>query len=186
MTNLKTVLSVFAVILVMIGTGALFLFQEQNSNQQSLDADEFLRIHIRANSNSDKDQTVKYKVKDEVVKALTPILSEANSKQKALTLVKNNTSLIETVANRVLLEEGFNYKSHAELKKEHFPTRTYDGLTLQSDIYDALILNLGLGGGDNWWCVAYPPLCFVGAESDGSNQIVYRSKLMEIIKKFFN
>ena len=59
-----------------------------------------------------------------------------------------------------------------------------NGVTLSAGVYDALILELGKADGANWWCVVYPPLCFVGGESNGTNQITYRSKILEIIAEW--
>ncbi len=183
--NGKTIFGTIVFFVIIIAIGALFVLLPKQV-VSNFEADQFLRIHIRANSNSNDDQNIKYKVKDEIVKVLVPVLSGVSSKEEALTCVQNNLSLIESTANSVLLRAGFNYKSSASLKKEYFPTRTYDNLTLKADTYDAIIVNLGTGQGDNWWCVAYPPMCFVGDKADGSTNIVYRSKLLEIIKKFFN
>ena len=101
-------------------------------------------------------------------------------------LLEENLSNIECVADNVLLENGFNYKSKAELNEEYFPTRSYGEYTLENGFYDALIVNLGSGNGDNWWCVVYPPLCFIGSEGTYGKNIKYKSKLVEIIQNFFN
>lgn len=143
---------------------------------------EYLRIHIRANSNDYLDQTVKYQVRNAVTEFLTPKIAECDTKKKAETLLSSNLTEIEKVANAVLKENGFNYKSKASVKNELFPTRKYDDLTLDGGYYDALIIELGEGDGDNWWCVVYPPLCFVG---DGV-EYQYKSKIKEIIDHFFN
>ena len=74
-----------------------------------------------------------------------------------------------------------NYRSRAEVRKEYFPTRVYDGATLEAGDYEALIIELGEGTGDNWWCVIYPPLCFTSASAD----VQYRSIIKDIIDKFF-
>ena len=161
---------------------AVFGFQSNSTYDKS----DFLRIHIRANSNSQIDQRVKYQVKSEVVDFLTPLLSEATTKDLAIQIINENIAGIESTADSVLKRNGFTYTSSAQIKKENFPTRQYDDVVLESGVYDALILNLGTGQGDNWWCVVYPPLCFVGGQDDGSSSISYRSKLVEIINKFFN
>lgn len=163
--------------------GGLIIFGLLNNptNQNS----EYLRIHIRANSNSEIDQAVKYQVKDAVVEALIPILSSCQTKQEAEQTLEENFSLIESVANNVLLKNGFSYKAKARLASEEFPTRSYDGLVLEQGFYDALILDLGTGEGNNWWCVVYPPLCFLKSNPTGQD-VVYKSKLVEIIKSFFN
>lgn len=145
---------------------------------------EFLRIHISADSNSTADQNVKYAVKSAVVDYITPFLAEAHSKADAMKVVKSHLESIERVSDRVLAENGFGYKSTAKLCEEEFPDRTYGELTLEQGVYDALIINLGSGNGNNWWCVVYPPLCFVDGESNGTNQIVYKSKLLEIINEW--
>ena len=81
--------------------------------------------------------------------------------------------------------EGFDYFADATILKEYFPTRTYDDVTLYDGEYDALIINLGSAKGDNWWCLVYPPLCFVAEYDLTNSNIVYRSKLLEIIQSFF-
>ena len=152
----------------------------------SYDKTDFLRIHIRANSNSEGDQLVKYEVKAEVVNALTPLLVDATNKEKAVRIIEENLKRIEDVANSVLKQKGYEYRAPARVCKEEFPTRQYDKLVLENGFYDALILNLGTGNGDNWWCVVSPPMCFVGGVDDGNKKIMYKSKLLEIINKFFN
>ncbi|MDY6366940.1 MAG: stage II sporulation protein R [Clostridia bacterium] len=142
---------------------------------------EYLRIHIRANGNSEEEQAVKYVVKDRVVDYLAPILAGCESKEKALKTLEDSLSGIESVCDKTLAEQGFSYKAKASVRKENFPTRTYDNLTLDGGIYDALIIELGSGKGDNWWCVAYPPLCFTQAKVS----YIYKSKIYEIIKNFF-
>ncbi len=142
---------------------------------------EYLRIHIRADSNSSEAQTVKYLVKDKVVEYLTPYIAECDSKKKAEDMLNDRLDEIERVADSVLLENGFTYECKASVERENFPTRVYDGVTLEEGFYDALILELGSGKGDNWWCVVYPPLCF----TEGNFGYVYKSKIYEIIDKFF-
>ncbi len=141
---------------------------------------EYLRIHIRANSNDYTDQSVKYKVKKAVVDYLTPFIAECTTKEQAEDLLTENLGGVEKAADRVLEKNGFSYKSHAEVKNESFPTRKYGEVVLESGFYDALIVNLGSGEGDNWWCVVYPPLCF----TDGGENYVYRSKILDIINDF--
>lgn len=143
---------------------------------------DYLRIHVRANSNDEVDQAVKYKVKDEVVKFITPYAAQCADKQTAIELISSILYDIEDVCDRVLKENGFNYSSKASVRSEEFPTRVYDHLTLEAGIYDALIIELGSGKGDNWWCVIYPPLCFTSATTD----VKYRSAIYDIVRKFFN
>ena len=145
---------------------------------------EFLRIHIRADSNSEADQSVKYVVKTAVVDYLTPYLTNATTKEKAMEVVKTHLDDIKAVCDKTLAQNGKNYRATVRLCEEEFPDRAYNGVTLQAGVYDALIVELGSGSGNNWWCVVYPPLCFVGGEGSGSGSITYKSKLLEIIEKW--
>ena len=147
---------------------------------------EYLRIHIRADSNVDSDQNVKYKVKDAVVNYLTPFIAECDTKKKAETLLTDRLDQIKVVVDGVLKANGFDYGCNLSVKEEKFPTRVYGELELKAGIYDALIINLGSGKGDNWWCVVYPPLCFIGSEGTDYKNIKYKSKLVEIVQNFFN
>lgn len=137
---------------------------------------EYLRIHIRANSNAQADQQVKYFVRDEVVKYLSPLVENCVSKQDAIVVVKKHESAVNQLIEGLLSEKGFNYGSKTSVLEENFPTRVYEGITLKAGYYDALIIELGSGKGENWWCVVYPPLCFTASE-----RVKYRSKILDII-----
>ena len=151
-----------------------FYTQDQSVNT------EYLRIHIRADSNNQEDQTVKYKIKDEIINYLAPKIALCDSYCDAENMLNASLSDIEKVCDEVLKENGFNYKSTASIKKEEFPTRAYQNLVLEKGIYRALIIKLGSGSGDNWWCVAYPPLCF----TQGDFPFKYKSLIIDIIRKF--
>ena len=158
--------------IIIIGSAAFIKNNETHT--------EYLRIHIRADSNEAEAQAVKYEVKGEVVKMLTPYLAECRTKAQAEQTLKNLLGEIEKTADAVLAANGFSYRSKASVREEEFPTRVYEDLTLDAGYYDALILELGSGKGDNWWCVVYPPLCFTGGECG----YVYKSKILEIIESF--
>ncbi len=142
---------------------------------------EYIRIHIRANSNDSVDQAVKYLVKDEIVEYLTSVVAECTSKEKARKSVENSLSGIERVANAVLKSQGFDYGASAAVKTESFPTRVYGEFVLEEGEYLALVINLGEGEGNNWWCVIYPPLCFSG---NTKTEVIYKSKIAEIIQNW--
>ena len=150
--------------------------------QNDVKTEEYLRIHIRADSNEDSAQAVKYKVRDRVVEYLTPLVAGYETKSEALQGVARNLPAISTVVEEILQEEGFAYGATAELCIENFPTRVYGDYTLPAGEYTALIIRLGRGEGDNWWCVVYPPLCFAATDCN----VIYRSKIKEIIEKFYH
>lgn len=169
-------------LLVALIAGLILIFMGNETSEAVSANSDYLRVHIRANSNSDADQAVKYKVRDGVVAFLTPTVAECETKAEAMRKIGAKLQEAAAVADRILRENGYTYGARAEIRKEQFPTRVYEDLTLEAGEYDALILELGSGAGDNWWCVVYPPLCFAG----GNQNIVYKSKIAEIIRKFCN
>ena len=174
---------IFTIILVVL-LSILGLCLPYKTNQVKSNAD-YLRIHIRANSNSEIDQEVKYLIKDEFVNYLTPKIAFCKSKQDVVNVVEQEYENLKNLADDVLLKNNFNYTSNVTIKTEMFPTRSYEGYTLNSGVYDALIVELGEAQGNNWWCVIYPPLCFTNYSSSNFTSVVYKSKIWEIIKKFF-
>ena len=171
MRSFKVIVGVFLILASMFGVVACDFF---NSNE------DYLRIHIRANSNEVVDQNIKYVIKDRVVDYLTPYIVECKSVDDVKSMITKKEKNIEDLIDKILVENGFCYSSDVTLNNEFFPTRTYENFTLESNYYDAIIINLGEAKGDNWWCVVYPPLCF----KDTKN-VVYKSKIMEIIDKIF-
>ena len=165
-------------LLVVVFVGALCLPKKE------IDYD-YLRLHIRANSNSEIDQNVKYKIKDVMVEFLTPYLCNVESKEKAIEIVNSYSNLMKSKCIEVLRENGFNYSVNIKVKNEFFPTRTYSNTTLESGYYDAVIVELGEAEGDNWWCVMYPPLCFMN-KNENTNQIKFKSVIGEWFNKLFN
>lgn len=145
-------------------------------------SEQYLRIHIRADSNDEQAQSIKYEVSKKVVDYLTPLVSECVTKEDAITMLEDNLNNIEKVCNGVLKSGGYDYVATARIDNECFPTRVYDSLTLEHGYYDALIINLGSGKGNNWWCVVYPPLCF----KDSGAGYVYKSKILCIINDFLS
>lgn len=170
---LKKIFSIFLIVLMGLGLCAC------NCENESV-----VRIHIRANSNSECDQAVKLLVRNEIVAYITPLIASCENAGDVKNILYYNLDNIERIADEVLNENGFKYVSNADVRNEYFPTRDYDGVSFPADYYDALIVELGSGVGDNWWCVAYPPLCFVG-EDVGISGVRYKSKLVELINKFF-
>lgn len=180
MKALKIILPAILLVIVLLGVCSNFV-----QGAESVDLSNLLRIHIRANSNEILDQNVKYKIKDSFVEFLTPLVADCDTKQKAIDLINKNSSQLKKIADDILKQNNFDYTSNIKISKEQFPTRVYGDYTIPGGIYDAIIVELGTGVGNNWWCVIYPPLCFTNFSTNSQN-IVYRSKIMDIINKFFN
>lgn len=175
---MKTKICVVLGLIVLVIAGALCIPYEE------IDYD-YLRLHIRANSNMAVDQNVKYEIKDLMVDFLTPYFCNLTSKQEAIDKVEELTPQIENKCEGLLRSRGFMYSVNVKVNNEYFPTRTYNNTTLESGYYDAVIIELGDAVGDNWWCVMYPPLCFVN-KNENNMQIKYKSKIVEWFKSLWD
>ncbi len=170
-----------SIILILLFTSVIILGGCANNSKEN---GKLLRIHIRADSDSYVDQNVKMSVKDEVVAYLDGKLKYETDFLQAIRTVNDSVQTIKAIADDVLAKGGFDYRATVKVAREYFPTRCYEDIVVESGIYDALIIELGSGSGDNWWCVIYPPLCFVGREGEG--EITYKSKIAEIWRKYFS
>lgn len=174
---MKKKICLIAFLLILVIVGALLM-------PKSAEYD-YLRLHIRANSNLAIDQNIKYKIKECVVEYLTPKLCDVKSKSEAIKIVEKTCTEIKTKCDNLLKQHGFKYVANVKINNEYFPTRTYQNTTLESGYYDAVIIELGEAQGDNWWCVMYPPLCFVN-NFENNMQIKYKSKIWEWLSSLFN
>lgn len=142
---------------------------------------ELLRLHIRADSNDSLAQSIKLKVRDDIVEYLVESCGDAETFEEAYESISDRIDVLTVIADNRLRIEGAPYRATVKLTREYFPTRAYGKTIVESGYYDALIIELGSGKGDNWWCVIYPPLCYLDATDD----FVYKSKIKELIDKYF-
>lgn len=180
-TNPKLILSIFILLIACI---LVFCACGKSASNSDI-ASECVRIHIRANSNSENDQSVKLCVRDEITNYLANSLEGCNSKTDALAKLTQEKEQLVKIANNVLHRNGYEYKASITLNNEYFPDRQYDGYDFPAGYYDALIIYLGQGVGDNWWCVAFPPLCFI-PDDDSGEKIIYKSWIKEKIEQIFS
>lgn len=120
-----------------------------------------LRFHVRANSDSDEDQALKMAVKEDVVTMLKPLLSDCENVTESKNVIVANLQNIYTTAVNTIVEQGYDYTVKVYVTEEEFPAKTYGDLTFPEGDYQALRIDIGAAKGQNWWCVMYPPLCFI-------------------------
>lgn len=126
---------------------------------------ELVRLHVVAESDSEEDQALKLKVRDAVLEYLSPRLEGVSSAQEARGVIERELRALEELAWRTALFEGAPVRVTAQLATESFPTRDYESFSLPAGDYVSLRISLGDGGGKNWWCVVFPPLCISSVES---------------------
>jgi len=128
-------------------------------------ADSVFRLHVIANSDSVEDQNLKIKVRDELISYMNVLSKDATSKEEVMQIAKTNKKKFEKIAKEVIYENGFNYTINSTVGKAEFPTKNYGDISLPAGNYDALKIEIGEAKGQNWWCVMFPPLCFVDVSS---------------------
>ena len=127
---------------------------------------EIWRFHVIANSNSDFDQKLKLKVRDRILQVSESFIKEAENAENAELLAIENLTLLREVALDIVQEEGYFYDIKVSAQVCYFPEKTYGSITLPPGNYNAVRVVIGEGKGENWWCVMYPPLCFVNETAD--------------------
>ena len=128
-------------------------------------SDSVFRLHVVANSNTEEDQNLKYIVRDSIINYINEISQDATSKEEIIKITQNHLYEIEQIATQTVKDLGFNYSITLEVGNFAFPSKQYGDITLPPGYYDALKINIGEAKGQNWWCVMFPPLCFVDVTS---------------------
>lgn len=174
--NKKTLIAVAAIVLGLICTYISSPEARAQDDMQRDIAQKIIRFHVRANSDSDEDQSLKLLVKDAVVDYLSEDMKTSSSKEDSVTYIQSHIEDIESVALNVIEEQGYDYTVNAYLTTEYFPTKSYGDVTIPCGEYDAFRIDIGENAGKNWWCVLYPPLCFVqgsyGIATDESKMLM--------------
>ena len=120
-----------------------------------------IRLHVLANSDSYEDQQLKLKVRDRIISQMGEVFEDETKIEDARNITKENLEKIELIAKDEIEKNGYNYSVRVSFGKSDFPTKDYGNLILPAGSYEALKVEIGNADGQNWWCVLFPPLCFV-------------------------
>lgn len=156
----KTMISVLAVL-----AAALFISVMPTEAEAQIYSDT-VRLHILANSDSDEDQALKLKVRDRLLVTYGERLGACASREAAESNIRTLLPEMQSCAEEVIAECGFDYSVTASITTEWYDTREYEDFTLPKGYYSSLRIIIGSGEGRNWWCVMYPPLCLDMALED--------------------
>lgn len=144
-----------------IGTSKAEENNEDNvSVVQSIEK-KLIRFHVIANSDSIEDQALKLKVRDKILEYISPKLENSKSIEESRKIIEGNDAVIKLIAEKIIKSNGYNYDVKTTLSKQNFPVKTYGNITLPQGEYEAYRVIIGSGEGQNWWCVMFPPLCFI-------------------------
>lgn len=145
--------------------------------------DDAIRIRVIANSNSKRDQEIKVKVKESIEYDMYNLLKNTTDLEAARKIIKSNLNNVENNIYALLQKEKYMLPFSVNFGLNYFPTKEFKGITYKDGYYESVVVTLGEGLGDNWWCVLFPPLCMIEAEE--STDVEYTTLVEEIIDKYF-
>ena len=145
---------------------------------------EAIRIRVIANSNSTKDQYVKGEVRRELQLKMRDLLKDAKTIDEVRTILNKNIKDFDFIVEKVLKKNNINLEFDVNYGLNYFPEKEFKGITYDEGYYESIVVTLGEGKGDNWWCVLFPPLCLMEAEEENTTDIEYKSFIKETIDKF--
>lgn len=171
-------------------TSTLFLEEDYTPNN-------LLRLHVIANSNSLEDQALKRVIRNEIIKESKSLFLDITNISEASNIIKENLDYLTGIAQNKIKSLGKDYDVNIVVGEFDFPTRSYGNLTLAKGRYQAVRVIIGEGSGANWWCVLFPPLCFVDSvdkvdpkliranqeERLSSIEVEFKFKFLEILEK---
>ena len=149
-----------------------------NNKQEVLIPSDAIRFRIIANSNSIKDQQEKLEIKEELEPVLASILNNSSNHNNTKETIMDNMDNIKRVIEKHNINYEINYGNN------YFPEKTYKGVRYPEGNYESLVITLGEGIGENWWCVLFPPLCLLEASEANYDEVTYTTYFQEILDNF--
>ena len=167
------------------------------------------RLHIVANSDSITDQILKLKVRDSILEYMNSLINSSMSKDDITKIAVQNIPKFKSIANDTINKNGYRYSVAVEVGSFFFPTKKYGNIYFPDGNYDSLNIKIGNASGHNWWCVMFPPLCFIDSQtgvlteesenylkntltnedfniiSQENNSYIFKFKTIEIINNIF-
>ncbi len=162
--------NLFILIIAIIAGLSVTYISKKDSNEVNADeiaglqasiSEKILRFHVLANSNSTEDQELKLKVKEYIASYIEELLDDSNSLENSIKIINENNAKIVAKAENFILSCGYDYDVEGIVTTTYFPIKSYGDVTLPAGDYLAYEIIIGDGNGANWWCILYPPLCFV-------------------------
>lgn len=159
--------------LILVFLALVIIILCQNKSQKVIIPKESIRIRIIANSNNNVDINQKLKVKKEVETKVYELLAGVKTIEEARTIINNNLDNLNISLEDSSVSFGYNY----------FPKKVYKDIIYEGGMYESLVITLGKGEGDNWWCVLFPPLCLL-EENENTKDVEYHFLVKDIIDKY--
>lgn len=159
------------------------LIYNEFKNNEVIIPDTAIRLRVIPNSNSSLDQSMKNKVKKYLEKNTYATLSNVTDIEEARTKINDSLSNLDININKIFKDNKYNMEYTVDFGYNYFPEKKYRGLKYEEGYYESLVITIGEGKGNNWWCVLFPNLCLVDLEN--KTNVEYKSWIVEQINKIF-
>ena len=137
-----------------------------------------IRFRVIANSNSIQDQNKKLIIKEQIENEVYKLINGADNTSQVRSLIENNMETIEEIVASYNIPYSINYGNN------YFPSKNYKGIMYQAGNYESLVITLGEGAGNNFWCVLFPPLCLLDNENEDVSDVDYQLYVKKLLDKF--
>jgi len=162
------------IVLFVLSLGIIFVKHDEDI----IIPDSAIRFRVIANSNTLEDQMEKMKIKETLEKEVYELIDGATNSMEVGEILKNNIDEIEKITNKYGVPYKINYGMN------YFPSKSYKGVVYGAGNYESLVITLGEGLGDNYWCVLFPPLCLIDDENNEINDVDYQFYVKKLLNKF--
>lgn len=145
-----------------------------------------IRVRVIANSNSIHDQSMKMKVKEKIEQTISPMLIDVDNVEEARDIISEQIGQLESDIEVLFDEEEYDKEVMINFGDNYFPEKDYKGVHYEAGAYESLVVTIGEGEGDNWWCVLFPPLCLLEAEDSDTSDVEYQFFVTKMLDKIFS
>lgn len=160
------------------------VYDKAKDEEQVIIPQDAIRIRVIANSNSYIDQYEKQQVRENLQNYLQDLLKDAKTKEDTKELITNNLDEIRKNVSKTLTDVNSLTKYRINYGNNYFPRKEFKGITYDEGYYESLVITLGKGQGNNWWCVLFPPLCLMPSEEETMSNVQYELFVNEIISNY--
>jgi len=162
-----------------------FVYNNEKVDAEVVIPDGAIRVRVIANSNTIYDQNMKMKVKSYIEENLSVLLLGVETVQEARSIINDNMDSLNSNIEKIFFDNDYNMDFKINFGDNYFPDKEYKGVIYDEGVYESLVVTIGEGVGDNWWCVLFPPLCLLETSEEGVSDVEYRSWVVQMIDRIF-
>ena len=170
------------IILALVFISTFYILSASTIAENIVIPDDAIRIRVVPHSNNPEDQNIKVKVKNKLEISMYSLLKEVDNPNQARKIIDSNLYQVNQDIDEIFKKENYHRSYKVNFGYNYFPQKEYKGVTYKEGYYESLLVTLGDGKGDNWWCVLFPPLCLI--EGEENSKIEYKSLVKELLEKY--